>query len=372
MSAPRVVVVGGGPAGLATAIALRRHGVEPLVLERRQPPIDKACGEGIMPDGVAALRRLGAVPPGMPFRGIRYCDEESVADAPFPGPPGLGVRRTALHAALAAAAAAAGVAVRWDTRVEAVTAAGEVRLASPVTSPETVVLQADWVVAADGLRSPLRAMLGLAAAPAGRPRFGVRRHYRLAPWTDRVEVHWRTGVEAYVTPVAADEVGVAMLWGGGGDFDALLGRFPELATHLAGAERTSRDRGAGPFRQRTRGVVRGRVALVGDAAGYLDALTGEGLGLAFQQAEALAAAIAAGDLGPYAATCRRLARLADGFTHLLLFCERRPRLRRRLVRELGRRPELFGRLLGAHARQIPARAVGARAVAHLLLGLLRG
>jgi menaquinone-9 beta-reductase len=368
MSEPRVVVVGGGPAGLATAIALRRHGVEALVLERRRPPIDKACGEGIMPDGVAVLRRLGAVPPGMPFGGIRYCDEDNVADAPFPGPPGLGVRRTALHAALAGAAAAAGVTVRWDTRVEAVTAAGEVHLASP----KSAVIEADWVVAADGLRSPLRAMLGLAGSAAGRPRFGVRRHYRLAPWTDRVEVHWRTGVEAYVTPVAADEVGVAMLWGGGGGFDALLARFPQLETRLAGAERASRDRGAGPFRQRTRGVVRGRVALVGDAAGYLDALTGEGLGLAFGQAEALAAAIAGGDLGPYAAACRRLVRLADGFTHLLLFCERRPRLRRRVVRELGRRPELFSRLLGAHARQIPARAVGARAVAHLLFGLLRG
>ena len=367
MSAARVVIVGGGPAGLATAIAVRQRGLQAVVLERQRPPIDKACGEGIMPDGVAALRRLGVTPAGMPLRGIRYCDEESTAEAPFPGAPGLGVRRTTLHAALVAAAEAAGVEVRWSTRVAAVTAAGEVHM----TDPAAAAIDADWVVAADGLRSPLRAALGLAGRPARRARYGVRRHYRLPPWTDRVEVHWRDGAEAYVTPVAPDEVGVAMLWGGGGGFDALLGRFPQLATRLAGATAVSRDRGAGPFRQPTRGVVRGRVALVGDAAGYLDALTGEGLGLAFQQAEALATALAAGDLRPYAAACRHLARLADGFTHLLLFCERRTWLRRRLVRELGRRPELFGRLLGAHARQLPARAVGVGAMADLLLGLLR-
>ena len=368
MSPAQVLVVGGGPAGLAAAIAARQRGLSALVLERRQPPIDKACGEGIMPDGVAALRRLGAAPPGMPFRGIRYCDETSVADAPFPGGPGLGVRRTALHAALAVAAEAAGVEVHWGARVAAVTAAGEVTL----EAPQAVTLRADWVVAADGLRSPIRHALGLAGAPARRQRFGVRRHYRLPPWSDRVEVHWRDGVEAYVTPVGPDEVGVAMLWGGGGDFDALLAHFAPVRERLAAAEPASRDRGAGPFRQRTRGVTRGRVALVGDAAGYLDAITGEGLGLAFQQAEALADALAAGDLRPYAAACRQLARLADGFTHLLLFCERRPRLRRRVVRELGRRPELFSRLLGAHARQLPARAVGARAMAGLLFGLLHG
>jgi flavin-dependent dehydrogenase len=364
-----VAVVGGGPAGLAAAIAASRAGLPTRVFDRRQPPIDKACGEGIMPDGVAALRRLGATPAGNPFRGIRYSDDRSVADAAFPGPPGLGVRRTTLHAALVAAAAEAGVDLQWGVRVEAAEPSGELRLVGQ-SGPQ--VVRADWVVAADGLRSPLRHALGLAAAPRGRQRYGVRRHYQTAPWSDRVEVHWRDGVEAYVTPVAADEVGVAMLWGGGGNFDALLAGFPELAARLEGLPHTSRDRGAGPFRQRTRGVVRGRVALVGDASGYLDALTGEGLGLAFQQAEALGPALAAGDLGRYAAAHRRLAHLADGFTHLLLFCERRPRLRRRVVRELARRPELFGRLLGAHARQLPAREVGARAMAGLLLGLLHG
>ncbi|HET9766262.1 MAG TPA: hypothetical protein VFS60_05420, partial [Thermoanaerobaculia bacterium] len=251
----------------------------------------------------------------------------------------------------------------------------------------------ECVVGADGLLSHVRGWAGLAGAPPRRRRFGVRRHFRLAPWSDLVEVHWCDGIEAYVTPVGDDEVGVAMLWnkesarddrghggagggvvderGGSDGFDALLARFPEVASRIAGAPETSRDRGAGPFRQRARGVVRGRIVLIGDAAGYLDAITGEGLGLSFQQAHALGAALARGDLASYARSCRRLARLSDALTEALLFCERRPWLRRRLVRELGRRPALFSRLLGVHARQLPPRRVGALAFGALLVGLLR-
>jgi flavin-dependent dehydrogenase len=428
-----LIVVGGGPAGLAAALAAQQQGIVPLVLERQRPPIDKACGEGIMPDGVDALRALGVEPPGVDFRGIRYVDEAHAAAAPFPGAPGRGVRRTALHAAMVAAVERAGIEVRWGEKVEAVSLDGEVR-----TERET--LRGEWIVGADGLLSHVRGWAGLAGEPPPRRRFGVRRHFRRAPWSDLVEVHWRDGVEAYVTPVAEDEIGVAMLWNerrgrsrgaepthdgantrgeeraddrravpthddwanaredddadcsradadlGDGtsiranarvlshdhfDFNTLLARFPVLQARLAGAPETSRDRGAGPFRQRARGIVRGRVVLIGDAAGYLDAITGEGLGLSFQQAHALGAALARGDLGSYARACHRLARLSDALTRTLLFCERRPWLRRRLVRELGRRPALFSRLLGVHARQLPPRSLGAGAFAALLLGLLR-
>jgi flavin-dependent dehydrogenase len=222
----------------------------------------------------------------------------------------------------------------------------------------------------------VRGWAGLAGRAPRRRRFGVRRHYRLDPWTDLVEVHWGDGVEAYVTPVAADEVGVAMLWGGGGEgFDALLARFPELQARLTTAPVVSHDRGAGPFRQRARAMARGRVVLIGDAAGYLDAISGEGLGLSFQQAEALGDALAGAagpaDLAAYGRNCRRLTRLGDAMTETLLFWQRHPRLRRRVLRELARRPEIFSRLIGAHAHQIPLRQVGVAAFGGLLLGLLR-
>lgn len=340
-----------------------------------------------MPDGVAALRELGVEPPGVPFRGIRYLDERGAAEAPFPGAPGHGVRRTALHAAMVEAVERAGIEVRWGEKVEAITLDGEVRTANGT-------LHGEHVVGADGLLSHVRGWAGLAGPPPRRRRFGVRRHFRLAPWTDLVEVHWHNDVEAYVTPVGTDEIGVAMLWnkhdaareGGGGrggdderaggdddrdSFDSLLARFPELAARLSGVPETSRDRGAGPFRQRARALVRGRVILIGDAAGYFDPITGEGLGLSFQQAEALGDALQRGNLDEYARACRGLARLTNAITATLLFCERRPWLRRRLGRELGRRPALFSRLLGVHARQLPLREVGGGAFAALLLGLLR-
>ena len=349
-----LVVVGGGPAGLALALAARRHDLAVTVLERRRPPLDKACGEGIMPAGLMVLAELGVRldPPGArPFRGIRYVNGDVVAEGDFPGGRhGLGMRRTALQAALAAAAEAAGAELRWGVEVTGLSPGGVETSAGPVAGRV--------VAGADGLRSPLRAWAGLAGPPARRRRFGVRRHYRLAPWTDRVEVHWGDGCEGYVTPVGEQEVGVALLAADGGRFDALLARLPALARRLAGAATVSRDLGAGPFEQRVRGVVAGRVALVGDAAGYLDAITGEGLALAFGSALDLATAVANDDLGGYARAHRRRTSRPLAVTRLALFAQARPALRRRLVRALAGDPELFSRLLGVLDGALPPVGLG--------------
>ena len=212
----------------------------------------------------------------------------------------------------------------------------------------------------------MRAWAGLEGATARRKRFGLRRHFAIAPWSDRVEVYWRDGCEAYVTPVAEDEVGVAMLWSGeGGRFECLLERFPDLARRLASAPVASRDRGAGPFHRRARAAVRGRIALVGDAAGYVDAITGEGLALAFREAQALATSVAGGGLVRYAAEARRWRRLPETLTRLLLIAERRPRLRRRLFATLERDPRLFARLLAVHCRAVPASRLGVGAAVRL-------
>ncbi len=271
-----LMVAGGGPIGLATALLAARAGLDVLVREPRDGVIDKACGEGLMPGAVAALGELGVSPAGHPLAGIRYLDRTVVAEAPFRHGPGRGVRRTVLHAALLDAVRRAGV---------------------PVTGPavRTVLDRGDrvlvdgepvrYLVAADGLHSPVRRLVGL-DGPGRRAddrRFGLRRHAAMAPWTDFVEVHWSAVGEAYVTPVSDGQVGVAVLTSVRAGFDELIGAFPALADRLAGHELT-RVRGAGPLRQRTRGRMRGRVLLVGDAAGYVDALTGEGLTLGLGQA----------------------------------------------------------------------------------------
>jgi flavin-dependent dehydrogenase len=355
-----LVVIGGGPAGLATALGARRSGLEVTVLERFQPVVDKACGEGLMPDAAAHLRALGVeLGPGeaYPFRGIRYVDGSVIAEGTFPGAGGLGVRRLALHQALARRAEEEGVRLLWGTGARGLAPAPGGGYAGVET--DDGLIPGRWIVGADGLLSRVRLWAGLDKPLGPVRRFGVRRHYQMKPWTDCVEVHWGPGCEAYVTPVAPDLVGVAMLWSGEKlGFDGLLARFPALRERLAGSPQASRDRGAGPLHQRVRGVQRENLALVGDAAGYLDAITGEGLAVALHQSAALIAALRQGSLAGYAAASRRIHRLPDAMTSLMLALERRPRLRARAIRALAAEPALFSLLLGIHGRLLPARSLG--------------
>jgi flavin-dependent dehydrogenase len=206
------------------------------------------------------------------------------------------------------------------------------------------------VVAADGLHSGVRRRLGLEQRVAPLRRYGLRRHYRLAPWTSFVEVHWAPAVEAYVTPVAPDEVGVALLTSARGSFDLHLACFPALRERLEGATPVGEVLGAGPLRQRARCRVAGRVLLVGDAGGYVDALTGEGVALAVAQARAAVAALVDGDAGRYEADWRTVTRRYRFMTGSLLTVTQVPPVRRLLVPAAERLPSLFGVAVNALAR----------------------
>lgn len=351
--APDLLVVGGGPAGLCCAIAARLRGLSVRVLEARRPPLDKACGEGLMPDGRRLLAELGVMlPEHRDFHGILYVDGALRVEGRFPaGHAGAGVRRVRLHAALQARAEELGVEILWGVRAQGLSGLLTTGASGSTVETSAGNFSARWVVAADGLHSKLRGWAGLAGPPAKTARFGVRRHLRLAPWSDLVEVHWGAGAELYLTPVAAEELGVAVLWSGRkASFDSLLAGFPTLAARLAGAEKISADRGAGPFEQRVRGVSRGQVHLLGDAGGYLDAITGEGLSLAFHQAVILAELLAAERPELYAGRVRKIAALPLLLTRLTLLLERHPALRARVFRALAAEPGLFDRFLAVHCR----------------------
>jgi flavin-dependent dehydrogenase len=374
-----VLIVGGGPVGLATAIQCTLAGLSVTVAEPRVTPVDKACGEGVMPAAVRRLAAVGVTPDGYPLRGIRYLDAAHRADARFRHGDGLGVRRTALHAALAARVAAMGISVTTARVTEFE------RHPDHVTAPG---IEARYLVAADGLHSTIRRALDRESPPRppGRgsrspaPRYGLRRHYRVTPWTDLVEVHWAPRAEAYVTPVSADVVGVALLFpaphsagpgsagqpgngapetgtrgsgardGAGGDFAARLCAFPALRDHLGDAVTASEVRGAGPMRQDVPRRVYGRVLLVGDASGYVDALTGEGIGVGLAQAEALARCLAAGRPADYERAWRRASGPAWRFTAGLLWSRNQPLLGPRIVPAAQRLPWLFTALVN-HAAQ---------------------
>lgn len=264
-----------------------------IVAEPRDNPIDKACGEGLMPGGLAELTSLGVDPTGMPFHGIAYVSEHRRAEARFRDGPGRGATH---HAACLPAARAKEQDTEWirarvtsvQQDAHGVTAAG---------------VRAKWLVAADGLHSPVRRAVGIEATAGTPRRYGVRWHFRLQTWSEFVEVHWSRWGEAYVTPVEPDLVGVAIL----SRRRPELEWFPWLANHLQGMGR-GQARGCGPLRQVVSRRVAGRVLLVGDAAGYEDALTGEGISLAVKQAAAAVRAIVDDAPSSYEAAWRRVTR----------------------------------------------------------------
>jgi menaquinone-9 beta-reductase len=327
-----VFIIGGGPAGLVAAIAARRQGFRVVVSDSRHPPIDKACGEGMMPDALIAASEMGLDLRSIAsasVRGVRFLGDGVKVEALFPHGPGCGIRRTSLHAFLVEQAESCGVELRWGQAI-----------------CDLSRIKAQWIIGADGASSRVRQWAGLDRFSRNTWRFGFRRHFRIAPWTDHIEAYWADGLEVYVTPVAADEVGVAVLSRNPKLRVAdALGLIPELK----GAPAISKERGSITASRTLQRVVHSNVALIGDASGSVDAITAEGLSMCFRQAVALAAAMKKGDLNAYQQAHKKLARRPRLMAGMMLTMDRSPLIRRLALRTMAAHPRLFSELLAFHA-----------------------
>lgn len=345
-----VLIVGAGPVGLAAAIEARLAGLTAMVLEPRESAIDKACGEGLMPGALPVLERLGVRPSGHPLRGVSYRSGDLRVDHVWRSGVGLGVRRTTLSAKLAERTDGLGV-ERAELKVTEIEQGPASVTAKGVSANgASTRITARYLLGADGLHSTVRSLCGLnVAVPEHRRRYGFRRHFYLAPWSDLIEVHWSREVEAYVTPVADDTIGIAVLGARGIRFDDAIASIPALANRIAAAAPASTLRGAGPFRQGAARRVDGRVMLVGDASGYVDAITGEGIRLGLTQARAAIDCITAGRPALYE---REWARATRDFRMLTsgLVAAAQSGLRSRIVPTAVMLPRVFGGVVERLAR----------------------
>jgi menaquinone-9 beta-reductase len=363
-----VFIAGAGPAGLACAIACALQGLEVHVADAMKPPIDKACGEGLLPGSLSSLALLGfdlerdldqrecAF-----LRGIRFIgDSTSSKDhtsiqAVFPENPGRGVRRTVLHQLLLDRATALGVRFHWQNTVRSI--ATDNKTAVVHTNMKT--LSARFLVGADGHQSRVARMAGLTAAAIRSRRIGLRQHYAIAPWSQFVEIYWSNHGQAYVTPISSTEICVAFV--ARNKFSSpnqALVYFPALQRYLIAACPSGPPRGSITLGRTVHRVTSGNIALIGDASGSVDAITGEGLALGFRQAVALASALKDNHLAAYQHAHRRIQRLPTFMSRSLLLMDRSPRLRDHAFNVFKHNPWLFKHLLQIHIGHTPRGVFG--------------
>ncbi|HUO33643.1 MAG TPA: NAD(P)/FAD-dependent oxidoreductase [Candidatus Acidoferrum sp.] len=362
-----VLVIGAGPAGIASAIAARLRGFEVTVADCRRPPIDKACGEGLLPEGVAALRRLGVhFTPDVahPFSGLRFRDNTISAHAYFGNGPAYGIRRTTLHRILLVRAESLGVNFLWGARLTGA-AGGVVHL-----NREPVAYR--WLVGADGYNSQVRKLAGLSSFQLYKSsRLGFRRHFRVTPWSEFVEVFWGEGIQIIVTPTAGDEVCLSLFTSNPRlRLKEAIACFPELASRLLEASPADAELGSITALRNSRCAAYESIALVGDASCSVDGVAGQGLSLAFQQALLLGEALSKRNLHLYAEAHHRLTENARRMTGLLLVMGRSVWIRRKILRLFSAKPEAFSRMIALHASPERGQSVGVREVLHLTFEML--
>jgi len=358
-----VSVVGAGPAGAAAALFAARRGHRVIIFDKQDFPRDKPCGEGLMPGGRPALRELGleddVVSGGAPpLRGIQFgLAEQPPVAVPFPEHDveqvGLVIRRLTFDSRVAEALGQHSQ-IQFCPHTEAT----DVRTGAdgiPTLITATGEVRARFVAVADGLRSAFRHRLGWTVGPRPPHRYGIVAHWTMdAPADPWVRIIFDRGLEVYEGPVAGNQRMVSLLCYQDRmrEFGGRLGpRYREIAQSLQPALRNAELVGSvaavGPFWYRASTVARDGVFLIGDAAGFTDPITGEGIAAGLRQARAFAAALDTPNPEfAYRRAHRRLTKDPRRVAGLFLRLSRTPALVERAVRSHQRAPRTLTTLLG--------------------------
>jgi len=347
MTIDDLLVIGGGPVGLASAIEGRLRDLTVTVIEPHTGVLDKACGEGLMPGALPFLQRLGVDPEGASLLGVRYSDQRYSVTHRFSSGAGRGVRRTVLHDALLTRALHLGVKFE-HTSLETLTQ-DEDKVSVHCADGREVVGR--YLIGADGLHSKVARVAGMTKKVNSKTtrRFGIRQHFAVAPWSDCIEVFYTQDAEVYITPVSSTEIGVAVLGRRNTDYSKTIEKVHDLQQRIKGLPGSSQKFGAGSFPQKTSKRQKGRILLVGDASGYVDAITGEGLRLGFAQANLAVRLISEKKPEAYGRSWTRVTRDFRVLTRgLTLFAN--SNFRTLIVPLATRFPSLFGLIVERLAR----------------------
>jgi flavin-dependent dehydrogenase len=366
---PDAIVVGAGPAGSATALLLARGGRDVRIVERARFPRRKVCGEYLNAGTVDALARLGLLERvravAQPLQGVRIVAAgASPVALPFVH-PALACAREALDALLLDAALEAGATLEHgrvdDVIVERARCVG-VRIRDEEGA--LVERRAAIVVGADGIGSTVARKLDLAKTPRRRARYAVGGHFTgFGELDGHVEMYVGSGDYVALNPLGEGRTNVMVVVGKerlarwAADVDAGLRDAAAALAHgvrtFAGVTRIGPRVSIGPLAHRVRRPIAPGAMLVGDAAGFLDPFTGQGVHLALTGAEQAAGAILGGDLEGYARWRtddeRRRARLCAAVKLLV----ETPPLARHAAARLARLPDVGAALLDALAGTVP-------------------
>ena len=381
-----MVVVGGSLAGASTAIHLARLGLAVQVIDRAEFPRRKACGEGLFPRGVEALEDLGildrVLEHARPLDSLRLQLGDVSVEAPIGSQrhPAIGIQREFLDAALMDAARRDGVEVTLG-----VTAVDLIRSGARFTGVRTSHgdFEARAIVLADGLRSRMRRVAGLDAR-AGTQRYGVSAHYGLREETaSQVQIYMRDGHEIYLTPVGHRTLNVALLVGKSRartlsgnlqhSFEAII---QDSRVLPYGARLLDSPLAAGPFPAKARRDWSDNLLLAGDAAGFFDGISGEGMSLALITSKLAAEAVhqylqsgSTRHFGRYERARSGLARNSNLLARVSLFMASHPTVGRYVLRNLSKRPATFEKILKINAGITDVSALNHQDLRCLLFGI---